>query len=82
MFMADAKKKPVTVILDAMSGKSQAPEEEKEKLEVEPVDAVEQDNSIAQEAAAEEAMSALASKDSKAFVSAIKSLMELCREDY
>jgi len=67
MIMSDDKKKRATLIAAKLSGPMEPMENE-----------VEQDNSIAEDSAAEELIAAIESKSPKAVVEAMKSLMELC----
>lgn len=76
MIMSGDKKKSVTLIMDKLAGKKP------ELSEAPMVDGAEQDDSVAVNTAAEELMSAFESKSPEAFVSAFKSLMELCQNDY
>lgn len=75
MLMKDDKKKSVSLIMGKLMGDkpevSEAPSE----------NGAEQDDSVAVETAAEEMMSAIESKNPKAFVEAFKSLIELCESE-
>lgn len=75
MLMKDDKKKSVSLIMDKLMNKKP------ELTEAPMVDGAEQDDSVAVNTAAEELMSAIESKSPQAFVSAFKSLMELCQND-
>lgn len=68
------KKKNVALIVKGMTNPDmkEAPQSE---------EGGEIDNSIAIDTAAEEIMSAMESKDPKSLVSALKSFMELCKEE-
>lgn len=85
--MKDDKKKSVSMIIAKM--KSDKPsygdmKSENENMSESPTNenGDEMDNSTAHEAAAEEVMSALESKDKKAFVSSLKSLVQMCMDEY
>lgn len=72
MLMQPDKKKLAALIISKAGPKG-------EKIEEAPMkDGAEQDNSIAEESAAEDLMSALEQKDAKQFVAAFKALMEIC----
>lgn len=72
MLMQPDKKKMASLIIASAGPKGEKMEEAPQK------DGAEQDNSIAEESAAEDVMAALESKDPKALVSAFKALMEIC----
>jgi len=71
MMAMDNKKKNVTVILDRMKGMKEAPM----------TDGAEDDMSPGYDAAADEVMQAIESKDKKALVSAMKSLVRMCMDE-
>lgn len=71
--MANDKKKSITLIMNKMRGK---PEEMTEAPTNEMGDEV--DDSMGLDTAAEEILSAVASKDAKALKEALKSFMEMC----
>lgn len=69
MFMSDDKKKQATLIVSKLSG----------NVEPKPmVDGAEQDASMGLDAAAEEILQAIESRDKSALKSALKSFMEMC----
>ena len=70
--MQPDKKKMASLIIASSGPKKDEMQESPQK------DGAEQDNSIAEESAAEDVMAALESKDPKALVSAFKALMEIC----
>lgn len=72
--MTDAKKKPATLILDSMKPMSEAEKPEENE------NGDQQDESIGQQAAADDLLSAISAKDSAGIVSAIKSLIAMCGE--
>lgn len=72
MLMQPDKKKMAALIIAKAGPKGE------EMKEAPQVDGAEQDNSIAEESAAEDVIAALESKDPKALVSAFKALMEIC----
>ncbi len=72
MIMQDGKKKAVSLIISKLGDKQ-------EKVEQAPtVDNVEQDLSMPLEAAADEILQALETKNAKALVEALKYFMEMC----
>lgn len=76
MFMSDNKKKTATLVLQKLKGGS-------EQLSEAPVneDGDELDQSAGYDAAGDELLQAIDSKDPKAIVSAIKSLVEMCMNE-
>lgn len=72
MLMQPDKKKMAALIIAKAGPKG-------EKIEEAPMkDGAEQDNSIAEESAAEDLMAAIEQKDAKQIVAAFKALMEIC----
>lgn len=70
MLMHDDKKKKIaSLIVAGIKGPQQAPQSE---------DGAEQDNSIAEDTAAEELLAAIEQKSPKAIVEAFKNLTECC----
>lgn len=84
MFMAHAaKKKPASIILEAMSGPIK-PKEEQDQSMLPPTPSMPEapaEDNVGQEAAAEEVISAMKADDPKALLVALKALLEMCRED-
>jgi hypothetical protein len=72
MLMQPDKKKMASLIIASAGPKKDEIQEAPTK------DGAEQDNSIAEQSAAEDVMAAIESKDPKALVSAFKALMEIC----
>lgn len=72
MLMQPDKKKMAALIISKAGPKNE------EFKQVESKDGAEQDNSIAEDSAAEDLMAAIEQKDPKAIVSAFKALMEIC----
>lgn len=72
MLMQPDKKKMAALIIAKAGPKGE------EMKEAPQVDGAEQDNSIAEESAAEDLMAAIEQKDVKQIVSAFKALMEIC----
>lgn len=71
MLLSDNKKKVASVIVSGLGPQ--------EKIEEAPlVEGAEQDDSLAKEAAAQELISALESKDAKRLAAAFSDMLELC----
>jgi hypothetical protein len=78
MLMKDDKKHSVSVIMGKLMGDKKEGEMEKAPTK----EGVEQDDSVATDVAAEELLQAIEQKSPKGIVAAIKSLIELCSEEY